>query len=217
MNSARKNILDKIKESKLAHAEQVFSISADTEIYKTILPDAETCFKNELQNISGQCEIFDTENELVDFLKKILSEKKVKSVFCREKQISEKISEFQILSAEQDTNFSQIEVAISSCEFLIARTGSVVVTSASLSGRQVISYPPIHIVMADTSQLVNYPEDAYNAIALKYNHNIPSQITTITGPSRTADIEKTLVLGAHGPKEFIVLLCREKSFHNFAT
>lgn len=217
MSSAKDNIIKKIKESKLAHTEQVFSISADTEIYKPILPDAETCFKNELQSISGQCEIFDTENELVDFLKKILSEKKVKYVFCREKHISEKISEFHILSAEQDTNFSQIEVAISSCEFLIARTGSVVVTSASLSGRQIISYPPIHIVMADTSQLVDYPEDAYNAISIKYSHNIPSQITTITGPSRTADIEKTLVLGAHGPKEFIVLLCREKSFHNFAT
>jgi L-lactate dehydrogenase complex protein LldG len=40
----------------------------------------------------------------------------------------------------------------------------------------------------------------------KYGEQLPSSISTITGPSRTADIEKTLVLGAHGPKEFVVFL-----------
>ena len=40
----------------------------------------------------------------------------------------------------------------------------------------------------------------------KYKTRLPSQITLITGPSRTADIEKTLVLGAHGPKELHVFI-----------
>jgi L-lactate dehydrogenase complex protein LldG len=40
----------------------------------------------------------------------------------------------------------------------------------------------------------------------KYNNEIPSMISLTTGPSRTADIEKTLVVGVHGPKEVFVFL-----------
>jgi L-lactate dehydrogenase complex protein LldG len=67
-------------------------------------------------------------------------------------------------------------------------------------------FPPVHIVVACESQLVNYVEDALLAIRQKYGKDLPSAITTITGPSRTADIEKTLVLGAHGPKEIVVFI-----------
>ncbi|MBK8805566.1 MAG: LUD domain-containing protein [Bacteroidales bacterium] len=45
-------------------------------------------------------------------------------------------------------------------------------------------------------------------ISIKYKENFPSQITCITGQSRTADIEKTLILGAHGPKEIFVFLLK---------
>jgi L-lactate dehydrogenase complex protein LldG len=49
-------------------------------------------------------------------------------------------------------------------------------------------------------------KDGFKLLKNKYGHNTPSLISTITGPSRTADIEKTLVLGAHGPKELFVFL-----------
>lgn len=216
MSLSKQNILNKIKESKLAHSEQVFSISEDINIYKPILPNAETCFKNELEAISGKCELFDTEKELLDYLKNLLSEKNIDLVFCREEKLIEKLSKSKIANTKKQEDFERMKAAVTSCDFLIARTGSVVVSSASPSGRQLISFPPVHIVLADISQLMNYPEDAYNEELRIHKNNLPSQITTITGPSRTADIEKTLVLGAHGPKEFIVLLCREKSFNNFA-
>ena len=91
---------------------------------------------------------------------------------------------------------------------MVARTGSVLVSSASQSGRQLNVFPPIHIVLAHVSQLVNYLDEALVAIQQKYGNHLPSIISTITGPSRTADIEKTLVLGAHGPKEFVVFLSK---------
>ena len=54
-------------------------------------------------------------------------------------------------------------------------------------------------------QLVDDLKQALKLIRLKYD-TIPSMISLITGPSRTADIEKTLVMGAHGPKELYVFL-----------
>jgi L-lactate dehydrogenase complex protein LldG len=54
--------------------------------------------------------------------------------------------------------------------------------------------------------LVNDLKQALAGIKQKYADNIPSMISVITGPSRTADIEKTLIMGAHGPKEIYVFL-----------
>jgi L-lactate dehydrogenase complex protein LldG len=67
-------------------------------------------------------------------------------------------------------------------------------------------YPHVHIVIAFTSQLVLDLKDAFKLLKVKYPETTPTMISNITGPSRTADIEKTLVLGAHGPKELYVFL-----------
>jgi len=61
-------------------------------------------------------------------------------------------------------------------------------------------------VLAYTSQLVPDLKDGFALLKQKYGDNMPSMISNVTGPSRTADIEKTLVLGAHGPKELFVFL-----------
>ena len=57
-----------------------------------------------------------------------------------------------------------------------------------------------------TNQLVYDIKDALQLIKNKYDNNLPSLITFATGPSRTADIEKTLVVGVHGPKEVYLFL-----------
>ena len=73
------------------------------------------------------------------------------------------------------------------------------------SGRSLSIFPPIHIVIAFASQLVEDIQDGLELVKKKYA-TLPSMICLTTGPSRTADIEKTLVLGAHGPKELVVFL-----------
>jgi L-lactate dehydrogenase complex protein LldG len=74
------------------------------------------------------------------------------------------------------------------------------------SGRTVSVYAPVHICIAYTSQVVYDIKDALQAARDKYGADFPSLLTFATGPSRTADIEKTLVLGAHGPRELYVFL-----------
>jgi L-lactate dehydrogenase complex protein LldG len=70
--------------------------------------------------------------------------------------------------------------------------------------------PTTHIVLAYTSQLVADMNDAMMAIRAKYGEKLPSYIASITGPSRTADIEKTLVTPAHGPRDIFVFLVDDK-------
>jgi L-lactate dehydrogenase complex protein LldG len=97
------------------------------------------------------------------------------------------------------------DAAITSCEVLVARIGSIVLSSKN-SGRITSVYAPIHICIAYASQIVYDIEDAFIFLKQKYNDDLPSFITLATGPSRTADIEKTLVVGVHGPKEVYLFL-----------
>ena len=78
-------------------------------------------------------------------------------------------------------------------------------SAAQQSGRTVSVYAPIHICIAYTNQLVYDIKDALQLVQVKYT-SIPSLITFASGPSRTADIEKTLVTGVHGPKEVYLFL-----------
>ena len=88
----------------------------------------------------------------------------------------------------------------------MARTGSIVLSAAQESGRSTSVYAPIHICIAWSHQLVPDIKDALQGMRDKYGEKLPSQIVFATGPSRTADIEKTLVVGVHGPKEVYLFL-----------
>ncbi|NUN93094.1 MAG: LUD domain-containing protein [Verrucomicrobiae bacterium] len=91
------------------------------------------------------------------------------------------------------------------CDALVARTGSIALTAQSGFGRALSVLPPAHVVVARRAQLVAEIADALSRLASRYGRSWPSMLSFITGPSRTADIEKILVLGAHGPRELHLL------------
>ena len=99
----------------------------------------------------------------------------------------------------------QCDAGISECDALIAQTGSVLVTNRSAGGRALSVLPPHHVVLARREQLVADLPAAFELLKKKYADNYPSMISFITGPSRTGDIERILVLGAHGPKKLTVI------------
>jgi len=74
------------------------------------------------------------------------------------------------------------------------------------SGRTVSVYAPVHICIAYTDQLVYDIANSLEQLRMNYGQQFPSLVTLATGPSRTADIEKTLVVGVHGPKEVFCFL-----------
>ncbi len=97
-------------------------------------------------------------------------------------------------------------VGVSECDALIAQTGSVLLTSRSAGGRALSVLPPHHVVLARAGQLLPDLPESMRFLKEKYAPNYPSFISLITGPSRTGDIERILVLGAHGPKKLTIIL-----------
>jgi L-lactate dehydrogenase complex protein LldG len=97
------------------------------------------------------------------------------------------------------------QATITLAEVLVAQTGSVVV-SAACGGRGASIVAPVHIVVASASQLVTTLDDAFARIRERGAAAQNSYLCVITGSSRTADIEKILVMGAHGPRRLVVIL-----------
>jgi L-lactate dehydrogenase complex protein LldG len=96
------------------------------------------------------------------------------------------------------------DVGITGCEALIAQTGTVLVTSRSSGGRVLSALPPHHVDLARRDQLLSDLPAAFAFLKQKYAPDYPSLISFITGPSRTGDIERILVLGAHGPRKVTI-------------
>jgi L-lactate dehydrogenase complex protein LldG len=94
---------------------------------------------------------------------------------------------------------------ITQCDALVAQTGSVLLTSRSAGGRALSALPPHHVVLARKTQMTADLPEAFALLKERYAPDYPSFISLITGPSRTGDIERILVLGAHGPKRLTIL------------
>jgi L-lactate dehydrogenase complex protein LldG len=101
------------------------------------------------------------------------------------------------------------EAGITVCEALVAQTGSLLMTNRTCGGRVLSILPPHHVVIATRDQLLPDLPAAFALLQDKFGSNYPSLMGFITGPSRTGDIERILVLGAHGPKKLTVLLLDE--------
>lgn len=95
-------------------------------------------------------------------------------------------------------------VAVTPCFAAVAETGSVVLLSSPDSPTSLNFLPDYHIVLVSAEQLVRYIEDVWTL--LRQAGPVPRTVNFITGPSKTADVEQTLQLGAHGPRSLHVIL-----------
>jgi L-lactate dehydrogenase complex protein LldG len=97
------------------------------------------------------------------------------------------------------------QATVTLAEALIAQTGSILV-SASCGGRGASVIAPCHIVYATVAQLVPDLAAALSGMSQQRSLDRNSFACVISGSSRTADIEKILVQGAHGPRRLVVIL-----------
>ena len=116
------------------------------------------------------------------------------------------IPKLEVSRSTAKTDLEKVSAGITGCDALVAQTGSVLLTAKSGGGRALSVLPVHHVVIATSSQLVPDLPAAFELLERKYAPNFPSFMTFITGPSRTGDIERVLVLGAHGPRKLTVIL-----------
>lgn len=202
ISAAKENILKKIRQALSNPVPLPFPHSEGTQsVFKAAHEDEAIVFAEAFTALQGKFAFCDDEQDLKKQLLLLAEQKKWTKIYFKEDEIISLLQEWKPYH-----DLASCDVSITGCEYLVARTGTIVMSSAQQSGRTTSVYAPIHICIAYSKQMVYDLKDALAFLKEKYKNNIPSQITFASGPSRTADIEKTLVTGVHGPKEVYCFL-----------
>lgn len=206
ITTSKEKLLKKIRKALLEKRDNPYPNLEDLPHYPKTVELPEVLFAEQFAAVSGQFVFCEDEVQFIENLLELAEERKWHKIYCWEPALQDILTKFDYPFFETDKDFEQADVGFTLCEALIARNGSILLSNANMAGRRLSIYPPVHIVLAYSSQIVIDLKDGFNLIKKKYGNNLPSMISNVTGPSRTADIEKTLVLGAHGPKELFVFL-----------
>ncbi len=206
ISPSKENILKKIRQA-LSHPVPVpFPQSeGNNSVFQPPVDDMAVQFAQEFTKLQGKFVFCASEKDMTEQLLQLAAARSWDKIVCREKKLQATLQSNQFPVPFHD-QLSDCDVSFTTCELLVSRTGTMVLSTANESGRTTSVYAPVHVCIAYTSQLVYDLKDALQLLKEKYNGRLPSFISFATGPSRTADIEKTLVVGVHGPKEVFVFL-----------
>ncbi|MEI7981502.1 MAG: LUD domain-containing protein [Bacteroidota bacterium] len=209
-STSREKILKKVRDALIEKTEAPYPIvDQEVSVYKESTEPLDVTFAEALVKAAGKFVYCESEDEFIGNLKSFIIEKDWGVLFCKDPKIQQLLKQGGIPYESHNEAFLEARIGITRCEYLIARLGTVMVSSRLSPGRKITVYPEIHLILGYTCQLVSDLRQAFAKIKKKYKDNYPSMVSLITGPSRTADIEKTLVMGAHGPKEFFVFLIED--------
>ncbi len=204
MSNSRENILQKVKQALATPVPLPFPEENRAPVQ---YPTTENNLKQEFEaTFTGlQGTFYNCENEvaLTILLQDIFIHKNWTKIYCKDKQLADLL---QKMGVGLHDSLASCDVAVTDCEALVSRTGTIVLSAAQAEGRTASVYAPAHLCVATSEQLYYDIGDALSFLKQKYKGNLPSFITFASGPSRTADIEKTLVTGVHGPKEVTCII-----------
>lgn len=227
MNS-REIILSKIRNSKKNESDSTFRISEIDEKIKSgvesITPKDRNGlwnqFQKEIEAISGEFYSVKSIDDAVGIISKFISENNFKNIGISKepicKTLAATVKQFlpavkiihaiELVREERKKELADTEISIVHPSFAVADIGSLVF----LYDETGTSLP--HFLCDNTFAIVNKNQIVANQFELfeKLETEKSKNMVFITGPSRTADIEKVLVLGAHGPRKLVVILIEEK-------
>jgi len=204
-STSREKVLKKVRHALIYKTDNPFpKVDFDSQVYKPMNDTSDVNFAQEFTKVGGVFIYCENESEVVTTLSALSTECEWRNIYCVEPEFQYMLTQAGVPFESDEDSMQQLSVGITGCEFLIARLGSIMVSSKT--SRRLNVYPEIHVVIAYANQLVDDLKDAFTAVQTKYSGKLPSMLSVITGPSRTADIEKTLVMGAHGPRELFLIL-----------
>lgn len=176
-------------------------------------------FVEEITNIRGISKVIPSEGEIKEFIGSLIKGRGVRCVAMWESDFLRRINlsgflqseGLQFASPESGGEMANADIGITEADFAVAETGTIVLMTNKKQPRSVSLIPPIHIAVVNSEVIV---EKIYDLFLILENSlpesgsilDLTNCMTFITGPSRTADIELTLTLGVHGPREVFVLV-----------
>ena len=209
----KEQILAKVRNALIEKPEAMFKdIDQRTETWVPISEEDGTAitFAQNFKEVGGIFIYLDDENEFVDCLRQLAPENGWEPLWCTSPAMQALLKRHGIAY----TDYTEREpkhklVSLTDCECLVAQTGSILLSDTLAGSRQAYALPDVLLVFATTDQIAGGLKEAFRFVRKRHGNKMPSQLTFVTGPSRTTDIEQTLVIGANGIRQVAVFLVDE--------
>ena len=186
------------------YPKKTMDIDTKSAIYPPMDEFSEVYFANQLEQAGGRFVYCKDVLELMINLKLIITNH-YDAVYTNEPDIEDFLKESEINFLNYEHGLMTASAVITLCECLVARFGTIVMSSRQLSGRKTHTLPKAHIVIAFKDQIISELSSAFQFLQNKYGKDMPSMITFITGPSRTDAIQGEFVYGVNGATQLFVL------------
>jgi L-lactate dehydrogenase complex protein LldG len=189
-------------------------------------------FRTEFSRVSGEMAVCTDSESVIDTIRDLIQSSNFATAaisqhpLCRRLQLEEKLkaalpeiyfvnetmdSESSVERSQLRERLSRVELSITGTEYLIADIGTIVTLSNPQASREISLLPAAHLVLATPDQIYPNMAELFREIHEKHGDTLPgSALTLITGPSRTADIEKVLIMGVHGPTRLLAIVFDER-------
>jgi L-lactate dehydrogenase complex protein LldG len=167
-------------------------------------------FKTNLESVGGLCAVVSSEGEAAKYVELLIEKIGAKVVAISDYDLVSRLTETLdgvniSQNASKDVLFD-CDLGITSAQWAIAETGTLVLESEAESHRLTSLVPPIHLCILRADII----RQTLGEILELTNKNLSKTITFITGASRTSDIELTLAIGVHGPRELHVVVIADQ-------
>ncbi|MCC7051191.1 MAG: LUD domain-containing protein [Bacteroidia bacterium] len=203
----KEKMLKKIRRALVEKSKEPFpGIDYESNVFVPFTEVAEIEFAQRFTDQGGKFVFCENNRDFSENLKFLIAENKWKSIYCANLEWKEFLLKEDIVAASSIKDLPEIKVALTTCEALIARNGSVLITDKQIQSLQEIANPEVHLIIAYTHQLITETKEALKQLKMKYPEKYPSFFSFISGPSKTNSIEAVTIVGAQGPNEVYLFL-----------
>lgn len=206
-SATREKVLKKLRSSLIAKTpEPAPGADYHQSLFNPVDEVPEYAFAQAFRESGGHFYFCTDEIEFAEVLMELCQKRQWHKMVCAESAPFKFLTQCEFNITSDLSKVPACDVAVSSCEYLIARTGSIVVSSDSTSGRSLPFFASAHVVVAFSNQVVGDLKDVLDHLRSRKEYFNPSTLSFITGPGRTADIGNETVIGAQGPLETYLFL-----------
>lgn len=206
-STTREKVLKKIRNALISKTANPYpNLDFDSQVFRMNDDVPELIFARAFREAGGNFVFCADMLEFAENLLNLAQKGNWRNLLCVESGLLNFLQQCEFPVTNDFSRITEGLVTVTQCECLVARTGSILVSSAQASGRSLPLFTPVHVVVAFPNQLVDDLRDAFQLMQSRYQDQQPSSVTFITGPSRTADIANQTVIGAQGPSEVYLFL-----------
>ncbi len=206
----KEQILAKIRNAIIEKPEAMFKdIDLRTDTWKPIKEEDGNAitFVQKFKDMGGIFIYLESEAELGECLRQLAPQNGWEPLWCTHDPLKEILDRYGIQHTDQrQREEGKKLVSFLRCDYLVAQTGSIILSDEGLLTRKAYTEADVLLVLAHTDQIVSGLKDALHELKDQFGTHQTSQAIIMTGMTRTYDIEQSVVQGVHGPRQIAVFL-----------